>query len=393
MPGPGFVAKVTGMRPAYFDHNATSPLDPRVATVMERVYREVPGNPESAHSLGRQARRELEAARAGLAKGIGARPRQIIFTSGGTESDNLALWGAALAARGERRHLVVSAVEHPAVLDTARGLERTGYDVTYLPVDPQGLPSIEDLEATIGPDTFLVSIMLANNETGALLPVREMAAVVAERGIPFHTDAVQALGKIPVDVDDLGVDLLSAAAHKLGGPRGVGFLYRRDGTPLSPVTGGGTQEEGLRPGTPVTALAAGFARALEVAREEMDATATRLLALTGRLRAGLDERIPDISWNGPAEPRLPNTLNLTVHGAGGEPMLMGLDREGFCVSTGSACSTGAALPSSVLTAMGLDPDEVSSSLRLSLGPTNTEDEVEAFLEALPPLVARLRSRR
>ncbi|MEN8150418.1 MAG: cysteine desulfurase family protein [Planctomycetota bacterium] len=381
------------MRPAYFDHNATSPLDPRVATVMERVYREVPGNPESAHSLGRQARRELEAARAGLAKGIGARPRQIIFTSGGTESDNLALWGAALAARGERRHLVVSAVEHPAVLDTARGLERTGYDVTYLPVDPQGLPSIEDLEATIGPDTFLVSIMLANNETGALLPVREMAAVVAERGIPFHTDAVQALGKIPVDVDDLGVDLLSAAAHKLGGPRGVGFLYRRDGTPLSPVTGGGTQEEGLRPGTPVTALAAGFARALEVAREEMDATATRLLALTGRLRAGLDERIPDISWNGPAEPRLPNTLNLTVHGAGGEPMLMGLDREGFCVSTGSACSTGAALPSSVLTAMGLDPDEVSSSLRLSLGPTNTEDEVEAFLEALPPLVARLRSRR
>ena len=391
--GPGFVTMLNGMRTTYFDHNATSPLDPRVAEEMERVYREVPGNPESAHSMGREARRELETARTTLAESIGARPREIILTSGGTESDNLALWGAALAAAGERRHLVVTSVEHPAVLDTARGLERTGYDVTYLPVDREGLPRVEDLEAAIGPDTLLVSVMLANNETGALLPVREMAEAIRGRGVLFHTDAVQALGKIPVNVDDLGVDLLSGAAHKLGGPRGVGFLYRRSGARLSPVTGGGSQEEGLRPGTPVTALAVGFARALSLAHEEMDGTTARLFAMTRRLREGVEEQVPDVLWNSPPEHRLPNTLNVTVCGAGGEAMLMGLDRDGFCVSTGSACATGAALPSPVLTAMGLDPEEVSSSLRLSLGPTNTDDEVEAFLDVFPSLVERVRRRR
>jgi len=381
---------IVGMRTVYFDHNATAPLDPRVAAEMCRVYGEVPGNPESAHSLGREARQELEAARRTLAAGIGANAWDIVFTSGGTESDNLALWGTALALGHERRHLVVSAVEHPAILDTARGLEKSGYDVTWLPVDDDGIPRTEDLADAIGPDTFLVSVMLANNETGAILPVREMAAIAKERGVLFHTDAVQAVGKVPVDVDDLGVDLLSAAAHKLGGPRGVGLLYRRRGTPLRPVTGGGTQEDGLRPGTPVTALAVGFATALTVATDEMETTSAELRRLTERLRNGIEAAIDDIRWNGPSRHRLPNTLNLTVHGAGGEAMLMGLDRQGFCVSTGSACATGSALPSPVLTAMGLPPNDVSSSLRLSLGPTNTEAEVEAFLDTLPGLVAMLR---
>jgi cysteine desulfurase len=382
-----------GMSAVYFDHNATSLLDPRVGEEMCRIYAEVPGNPESAHSLGRAARRELSAARRSLARAIGAHERDVIFTSGGTESDNLALWGTALALGHERRHLVVSAVEHPAILDTARELERSGYSVTWLPVDGEGLPDPGDLEAAIAPDTFLVSIMLANNETGAILPVREMAAIAKERGVPFHTDAVQAVGKMPVDVEDLGVDLLSAAAHKLGGPRGVGLLYRRPGTPLRPIAGGGSQEDGLRPGTPVTALAAGFAKALELATEEMAERAAHLRRLTARLVEGIEAEVRDIRWNGPRENRLPNTLNLTVRGAGGEGMLMGLDREGFCVSTGSACSTGSALPSPVLMAMGLPPDDVSSSLRLSLGPTNTGEEVEAFLEVLPPLVSRLREVR
>jgi len=378
------------MRTVYFDHNATSPLDPRVGEEMNRVYRDVPGNPESAHSLGREARRELQRARTRLAEGIGARPEEVYFTSGGTESDNLALWGAALALGPERRHLVVTSVEHPAVLDTARSLERTGFDVTYLPVDDEGLPNPDDLAAAIGPDTFLVSVMLANNETGAILPVREMAEIARERGVLIHTDAVQGVGKIPVDVRDLGVDLLTATAHKIGGPRGVGILYRRRGTPLRPITGGGSQEDGIRPGTATTALAAGFARALTLALDEMPERAEHLGRLTARLLAGIESTIGDVRLNGPRERRLPNTLNVTIRGSGGEAMLMALDREGFCVSTGSACATGAALPSPVLTAMGLPPQDVSSSLRLSLGPSNTQAEVDEFLATLPPVAERLR---
>jgi len=357
---------------------------------MCRVYADVPGNPESAHCYGREARWELSKARRTLAEGIGANDRDIILTSGGTESDNLALWGTALALGHERRHLVVSAIEHPAILNTARQLEKSGYDLTWLPVNDMGLPDPRDLEEAITSDTFLVSIMLANNETGAILPIRELAAIAGDRSVPFHTDAVQAVGKIPVDVDDLGVDLLSAAAHKLGGPRGVGLLYRRPGTPLRPITGGGIQEDGLRPGTPVTALAAGFASALSLAIEEMDERREHLTALTKRLRSGIEANIDRVRWNGPADGRLPNTLNLTIQGVGGEAMLMGLDREGYCVSTGSACATGSALPSPVLTAMGLSPEAVASSLRLSLGPTNTEAEVQGFLEALPVVVARVR---
>jgi cysteine desulfurase len=379
------------MDPVYFDHNSTSPVDPRVFEEMNRVAREAPANPESAHAMGRAARRELESARSRLARHLGARPEEIVFTSGGTESDNMALWGTAIALGYERRHLVISGVEHPAIFRAAEHMEQSGYGVSRLPVDGEGIPNAEDLAEAIDSETFLVSVMLANNETGAILPVKELAAVAKERGVLFHTDAVQAVGKIPVDVNDLGVDFLTATAHKFGGPRGIGLLYIRNGASIRPIAGGGDQEAGLRPGTVPTGLAAGFAMALDLAMEEMPARSAHLFDLTNRLVDGIFEGVPSVRRNGPVSNRIPNTLNLTVHGISGESILMALDREGFCVSTGSACTTGSALPSHVLTAMGLTREEVTSSVRLSLGADNTREEVDRLLDRFPAVIRRLRT--
>ena len=377
-------------RPVYLDHNSTTPLDPRVAAVMEEVAREYPGNPESAHGAGRRARARLEEARAALAAAIGAASEDVIFTSGGTESDNLAVFGAARALSPRGRHLVTSEIEHPAVREAFGVLESGGFVVSRLPVNRLGLVDPAALPGALRPDTIFASVMLANNETGAIQPVREIAATCREAGVTFHTDAVQALGKVPVDVGELGVDLLSAAAHKLYGPRGIGLLYRRPGIRLAPVLVGGRQEGGLRPGTVPVALAAGFARAIQIALEDLEDEGRRLRGLTEDLFARLAERIPGLGRNGPSRRRLPNTLNVTVPGAGGEAILIALDREGFQVATGSACATGAALPSHVLRAMGYTPAEVSSSIRLSLGRSTTETGLHDLAHALGEISARLR---
>jgi cysteine desulfurase len=379
------------MSPVYLDHNATTPLDARVAEEISRVALATTGNPESPHSLGRAARASLERSRERIAAHLGAKPEEILILSGGTESDNLAILGAARAARERGRHLVTTVVEHPAVIGSMDLLEEEGFEVTRLTVDSDGLPSTGDFEAALRPDTVLASVMLANNETGALLPVAEMAATARARGVLFHTDAVQAVGKVPVLVDDLGVDLLSAAAHKLYGPRGVGLLYVRGGNvPMVPFLRGGHHEKGLRPGTSLTALAAGFALALDLAVGDLEARATRMRALADRMLAGLEGAIDGVALNGPRDLRLPNTVNVTIPGVGGEALLIALDREGFCVATGSACASGSALPSHVLTAMGMAPEDVGSSVRLSVGATTEEAEVNRFLEMLPDIVSRLR---
>ncbi|MHC4470594.1 MAG: cysteine desulfurase family protein [Planctomycetota bacterium] len=380
------------MDPVYLDHNATTPLDPRVAEEISRVALAFPGNPESPHSLGRAARNSLEESRESIAASLGARPDEIAILSGGTESDNLAILGGARAARERGRHLVTTAVEHPAVLGSMDLLEEEGYEVTRLPVDAEGMPSVEEFEASLRPDTVLASVMLANNETGAIYPIPEMAARARERGVLFHTDAVQAIGKVPVNARELGVDLLSSAAHKLYGPRGIGLLFVRDGNvPLVPLLRGGHHEKGLRPGTSLTALAAGYAEALSLAVGELGARKARMQALSDRILEGVEAKIDDVKLNGPRENRLPNTVNVTIRGVGGEALLIALDREGFCIATGSACASGSALPSHVLRAMGMPDEEVSSSIRLTVGATTTEDEVGRFLEILPRVVDRLRA--
>jgi len=375
----------------YFDHNATTPIHPRVADEISRVSLEFPGNPASPYAAGRAARKRLEEARELVAGLLGAETAEVIFTSGGTEADNLAVMGAFRAAGRTDGHLVTTKIEHPAVLGAAEILEIEGAGVTRLDVDREGLLTVADFEAALRPETVLVSIMLANNETGAILPIPEMAGLARERGIVFHTDAVQAIGKIPVRLDDLGVDLLAVAAHKFRGPRGIGALLVRTGVPVRPMLVGGHQEGGLRPGTAMVALAAGLGAALEIAVSDLDGKSRLLWERTGRLLAGLRESIDGIVLNGPESDRLPNTLNLTIPGVGGEALLIALDREGYAIATGSACATGSALPSHVLTAMGLPKEAVSSSIRVSLGATTTDEDVDRLLASLPAAVERLRA--
>lgn len=375
------------MTSRYLDANATAPLEPRVAEEISRVARDCPGNPSSAHGAGRAARAVLEDARERIAAHLDADPRGIVFTSGGTEANNLAIFGAARLAGGG--HIVTSAVEHPSVLRAVERLEADGFEVTKLPVDAEGRADPAALASALRPDTFLATVMLANNETGTILPVADLAAAARERDVPFHTDAVQGVGKIPVSVRDLGVDLLTAGSHKIGGPLGVGLLWVRPGTRVAPILAGGSQEGGLRPGTTPVALAAGFATALDLAMAGREERAARLGRLRERLAAGF-LALGDVRRNSPRKRCLPNTLNVTVRGASGEALLIALDREGFRVATGSACASGSALPSHVLTAMGLGTGDVTSSLRLSLHAGTTEREVEDLLAVLPGIAARLR---
>ncbi len=371
------VAAVTPAVEVYLDHNATTPVDPAVLETMLPFLRDEWGNPSSIHGKGSRARRPVEDARRSVATSLGCTARRVVFTSGGTEANNLALrWVTS-------GHVITSAIEHPAVLATCRALERTGVEVTVLPVDADGLVRPDDLRHALRPDTRLVSVMTANNETGAVQPIRELAALAHQRGALFHTDAVQALGKLPLDVEALGVDLLSVSAHKVYGPKGVGALYVRAGVELPPLLCGGGQERGLRSGTENVPGIVGFGKACELARQRLLAgEAARLSTLRDRLEAGIVALLPGTIRNGPREPRLANTLSLSLSDIRGEALVLELDRRGLYLSSGSACKSGNPDPSHALLAMGLDAEQAHRTIRLSLGHRNTESDVDRLLEAL-----------
>jgi cysteine desulfurase len=373
----------------YLDHNAITPMRPE-AKVAVAAALEVFGNPSSVHAAGRAARDVLDASRATVAEALGARPAELVFTSGATEAAALAIRGVLGAAPAGRRRLVVTAVEHPCVLALGRALERTGTPLTVVPVDRRGLVSEEAFAAALGPDVALACAMRANNETGVLLDVPALAARAREAGVRFFCDAVQAAGKIPLDVRTLGADLVAITGQKLGGPRGAGALWVRPGFPLAPVAGG-EQERGRRAGTENLPGIAGLAAAIRAAVAALPAESSRVAALRDRLEAGLLAAVPRVRVNGAGAPRLPGTCSLTLEGCDAEALLMSLDLEGVCASAGSACHSGSAKPSGVLLALGLSEAEARSTLRLSLGWTSTADDVEAALRIAPPLVERVRA--
>lgn len=379
----------------YLDHNATTPLAPEVLEVMLPFLREEFGNPSSIHGYGRTAKGALLEAREKLASFLGASPSEVVFTASGTEADNMAILGTLAAeedAKGIRRHLVSSAIEHHAVLHTMANLEKKGYPVRFIPVDGRGRVTPEALEKALRPDTLLVSVMFANNETGVVQPIRELAQRVHEAGALFHTDAVQACGKIPVDVEDLGCDLLSLSGHKFYGPKGVGALYVRKGTPFKPIFRGGGQERSRRPGTENVAGIVGLAEAAHRAKARLEEEALRLGALRDQLERDVLANIDACHVNGGGVERTPNTLNLRFDDVDGEDLVHALDRAGFALSTGAACSSGAVAPSHVLVAMGLSPKRIQGSIRVSLGRDTDRPILEDFSRALRRLVAEARAR-
>jgi cysteine desulfurase len=373
----------------YLDHNAITPMRPEAKAAVAAAL-EVFGNPASVHAAGRAARDVLDRARGQVAAALGAQLSEIVFTSGATEAAALAVRGALDAAAPGRDELVVTAVEHPCVLDLAEALRRGGRTVKVIPVDRRGLPDLDAAAAAVTPKTALVCAMLANNETGVVLPVRELAALARDRGALFFTDAVQATGKIEVDVRTLGADLLALTGQKLGGPRGAGALWVKSGIRLAPLLGG-TQERGRRAGTENLPGVAGLGAALEAALARRSEDEARVMALRDRLEAGLLAALPGASVNGAGALRLPGTLSVTFPGVDGEALLMALDLEGLCASAGSACHSGSAKPSPVLGAMGLSPAEARGTLRLSLGWSSTAGDVDAALEAIPRLVRQVRA--
>ncbi len=377
----------------YLDHAATTPTDPAVIEAMLPYWRETWGNPSSLYAAGRQARAALDRARAALAAVLHCHPREITITSGGSESDNLALRGSVAEARRAipRPHIITTAVEHHAVVHTAAALEKDGVEITYLPVDAYGMVSPDDLAAAIRPETCLVSIMYANNEVGTINPIAELAAVARARHIPFHTDAVQAAGALSLDVDALGVDMLSLSAHKCNGPKGIGLLYTRRGTRWTPQITGGGQEMNRRAGTENVAYAVGMAVALANAEAERPRMVARCAALRDRLIARVMAEIPDVRLNGHPVSRLANNANLGFAGVEAESLLILLDAEGIAASAGSACASGSIEPSHVLTAMGVPESYALGTLRFSVGAENTADEIDTVADLLPRLVARLRS--
>jgi cysteine desulfurase len=379
------------MKRIYMDHNATTPLREEVLEAMLPYLREEYGNASSLHAFGIQARRAVERAREQIAAALNARPREIVFTGCGTESDNQAIKGVAFANRHKGDHIITSRVEHKAVLQTCEYLERHGFRVTYLPVDEYGVVSPEDVAQAITDQTILASVMLANNEVGTIQPIADIARVCRRRGVAFHTDAVQAVGKLPVDVKALGVDLLSLSAHKFYGPKGVGAQYMRKGVRVDPLLHGGHQEWGHRAATENVAGIVGAAKALELRLGEMEAEAERLTALRERLYEGIVSQIDHVYLNGHPTERLPGTLSLCFHYIEGEAIIMGLDLEGVAVSSGSACTSASLEPSHVLLAMGVHPGVAQGSIRFSLGRANTETDVDVVLQKLPPIVERLRA--
>jgi cysteine desulfurase len=378
------------MKRIYFDYNATTPIAPEVLAAMLPYLTEEFGNASSIHAYGQNAREAVEQARSSVAALVGARAADIMFTSGGTEANNHAILGAAGAAPGKRKHVITSAIEHVAVLDSCKALANSGIDLTILPVDRQGLVNPEEVRQAIRPETVLITLMLANNEIGTIEPIEEIGKIAAEKGIVFHSDAVQAAGKIPIDLDKLGVNLLSISAHKFCGPKGVGALYIRKGTQLDPLMYGGHSERDRRPGTEDVAAIAGMGKAAELARTGMRKESEHIRGLRDRLERGLLDRVPHSWVNGGRAPRVPNTSNLTFPFIEGESMVIALDLKGIACSTGAACSSGAVEPSHVLLALGLAPEDARATLRLSLGHQTTDEEIDFALETIPPVIERLR---
>ncbi len=379
------------MKRIYLDYAATTPTHPEVAKAMLPYFTEVFGNPSSIYSHGQEAKGAIDEARIHLAELIGARNEEIVFTSGGTEADNFAIKGVAFANKNKRDHVIISSIEHHAVIETCKFLEKRGFNVTYLPVDEYGLVDPEDVKKAITNKTILISVMHANNEVGTIEPIDEIGKIAKEAGIYFHTDAVQTVGHIPVDVNELGVDLLSMSAHKLYGPKGIGALYIRKGTKLASFIHGGEQERRWRAGTENVPGIVGLGRAAELARQKMSEEAERLAYLRDKLIKGILERIGHTHLNGHPSRRLPNNVNVSVDFVEGESMLLNLDLEGICASTGSACSSSSLEPSHVLLAMGLSHEHVHGSLRLTLGKWTTDEMIEQVLDVLPRIVAKLRA--
>jgi cysteine desulfurase len=374
----------------YMDHSATSPVDPEVFKAMKPYFTDSFGNASTLYSLGRDARKAMESAREEVASIIGAETKDIIFTSGGTESDNIAIKGTAYKLKNKGNHIITSDIEHPAVDETCKYLEKNGFEVTYLPVYEDGIVKVSDLEAAITDKTILITVMHANNEIGTIQPIAEIGKIARERGIYFHTDAVQTVGKIPVDVNELNVDMLSLSSHKLYGPKGVGALYVRKGVRIEPIIHGGGHERGIRPGTENVAGIVGLGKACSLARENLERDAQKLRGLRDRLIEGVLEQNEDSYLNGHRTKRLPNNANFRFTGIEGESLILHLDSKGIASSTGSACSSTKLEPSHVLMAIGLEEVEAHGSLRISLGHENTEEDIDFTLTAIKEVVDKLR---
>jgi len=379
------------MEQVYLDYAATSPTHPQVIKAMQPYYFALFGNPSSIHACGQQSRAAIEEARSKIAAFIGADSEEIVFTSSGTEANNFALKGTAWANRKKGNHIIISAIEHHASLESCKFLEKQGFDISYLPVDGFGMVNPESVIEELRPETVLVSVMHANNEVGTLQPVVEISAIARKAGVCFHSDAVQTLGQIPVDVGRLGVDFLSMSAHKLYGPKGVGALYIRKGTRISPLLHGGSQERGMRASTENLPGIVGFGAAVEIAESEMEQESRRLCQLRDRLIRGILDSIEGVRLNGHPVARLPNNVNVSIRCVEGEAVVLNLDFEGICASTGSACTSSSLEPSHVLSAMGLSHEMAHGSLRLSLGKWTTLAHIEHFLQVLPGTVSRLRA--
>ena len=374
----------------YLDNAATTAVSPEVLTAMLPYFTECYGNPSSIHSTGRDAHKAVDAARRQVAAAINADPAEIYFTAGGSESDNWAIKGTAFAKRDKGNHIITTAIEHHAVLHTCQWLEKQGFEVTYLPVDENGLVSVEDVEKAITDRTILISVMAANNEIGTIEPIAEIGALARSRGILFHTDAVQAVGAIPLDVKAMNIDMLSMSGHKFHGPKGIGALYIRKGVRLDTLIAGGAQERGKRAGTENLPGIVGIGKAIEIATRDMEANAARMTRLRDKLIHGILEEIPDVRLNGHPTLRLPNNVNVSVRYIEGEALLLRLDLAGIAGSSGSACTSGSLDPSHVLLAIGLPHEIAHGSLRLTLGTDTTEADIDEVLDKLPGIVKNLR---
>lgn len=379
------------MKTVYMDHGATTPVLPEVLESMLPYFTNYYGNPSSVYEMGRSSRKAVEEARVHVADLIGAGPGEIIFTSGGTEADHMAIYGVVDANQGKGNHIITSAIEHHAVLHTCAELEKKGYRVTYLPVSRDGLVRLEDVKNAITNETFLISIMHANNEVGTIQPVEAIGRLAREKGIVFHCDGVQSVGKIPVNVKEMQVDLLSLSAHKIHGPKGVGALYIRENTPIRPVMFGGAQERKWRPGTENVPGIVGLGKAAEVAQRDLVQDMEKIAAMRDRLLDGILKNIDHVQFNGNRQKRIPGNINVCFKHIEGESLLLMLDMKKIAVSSGSACTSGSTEPSHVLMAMGVPMDVAFGSLRLTLGKDNTMEDVDYVLQELPLVVEKLRA--